>query len=67
MAMVGLDDDASTAENYRRFSQLEAAGRSATYEALALDVAECPELVAFLSTLPGGNLVWDPTSLIGRP
>lgn len=54
MAMVGLDDDASTAENYRRFSQLEAAGRSATYEALALDVAECPELVAFLSTLPAG-------------
>lgn len=55
MVMVGLDDNASTAENYRSFARLEAAGRSAAYEALALDVADCPELLAFLGTLPAGR------------
>lgn len=55
MAMVGLDDNEPTAENYKRFAQLEAAGRSATYEALALDVADSPEVLEFLGTLPAGQ------------
>lgn len=50
--MVGSDRGESTAENYRRFARLEASGRSATYEALAMAVAEDRDLLAFLHRLP---------------
>jgi len=52
MAMVGLDEAESTQENYRRFARLEAAGRSPTYAALATAVADAPDVLAYLSTLP---------------
>lgn len=55
MAMVGLDEGESTAENYRRFARIEASGRSATYEALALAVADDEDLLAFLHRLPLGK------------
>ncbi|MFI7006418.1 DUF2332 domain-containing protein [Streptomyces sp. NPDC050145] len=52
MAMTGLDDQVTTAENYRRFAENEAAGRSPAYETLALAVASDPDVLSFLSTLP---------------
>ncbi len=55
MAMVGLDEAESVAENCRRFACLEASGRSATYEALALAVADDSDLLAFLARLPTGK------------
>lgn len=55
MAMVGLDGAAATADNYRRFARLEASGRSRTYEALALAVADDRDLLAFLDRLPTGK------------
>jgi hypothetical protein len=55
MAMVGLDGAESIAENYLRFARLEASGRSATYEALAMAVAEDPDLLEFLNRLPIGK------------
>lgn len=55
MAMVGHDETQSTAENYRRFALLEASGRSATYEALALAVAEDRTVLAFLERLPAAK------------
>lgn len=51
MAMTGLDDRVTTAENYRRFAG-EVAGRSPTYETLALAVASDPHVLGFLKTLP---------------
>ena len=50
MAMVGLDGAETTAENYRRFARLEARGRSATYEALALEVADDPDVLPIPGT-----------------
>lgn len=55
MAMVGLDEAASTAENYLQFAQHEASGRSRTYEELALAVAADPAVLAFLSALPAAK------------
>lgn len=55
MATVGLDGAEPVAETYRRFARLEASGRSATYEALALAVAEDRDLLAFLHRLPTGK------------
>lgn len=55
MAMTGLDDRITTAENYRRFAEQEAAGRSPAYEALALAVASDADVLGFLNTLPGGK------------
>jgi hypothetical protein len=55
MAMVGLNGAQSIAENFRRFARLEAAGRSATYEALAMAVAEDRDLLALLHRLPIGK------------
>ncbi|MFE1949860.1 DUF2332 domain-containing protein [Streptomyces sp. NPDC059524] len=52
MAMTGLDDQVTTAENYRRFAENEAAGRSPAYETLARAVASDPDVLGFLSTLP---------------
>ncbi|RDJ09873.1 DUF2332 domain-containing protein [Rhizobium grahamii] len=40
------------AERYRRFARLEAAGRSALYEQLALHVAKSPDILTFLSRMP---------------
>lgn len=50
--MSGLDPLVSTAENYRRFAEREAAGRSPAYEALALAVAGDDVVVNFLASLP---------------
>lgn len=55
MAMVGLDGAESTGENYLRFARLEAAGRSATYEALAVAVAHDRDMLGFLNRLPIGK------------
>jgi len=49
--MVGLDPSIATAENYRRFARLEAAGRSPAYEALANAVAGDEMVLAFLGSL----------------
>jgi hypothetical protein len=51
MSMGGNDPTASTAENYRAFAQ-EAAGRSAQYERLSLDVAKDAAILGFLAGLP---------------
>jgi len=48
---VGLDPSIATAENYRRFARLEAAGRSPAYEALANAVAGNEMILAFLGSL----------------
>ena len=55
MAMPGLDEAETTAENYRRFARCEASGRSRTYEALALAVADDQDALAFLNRLPAGK------------
>lgn len=55
MAMPGADGTVSTAENYRRFATQEAAGRSPSYEALALGVAGDEEVLAFLDQLPAAQ------------
>jgi hypothetical protein len=49
--MPGLDPSITTAENYRRFARLEAAGRSPAYEALANAVAGNEMVLAFLGSL----------------
>jgi hypothetical protein len=49
--MHGHDLQASVAQNYRDFAE-EAAGRSASYEALALAVAADKGVLAFLRALP---------------
>lgn len=41
-----------TARRYRRFAEQEAQGRSPLYETLALGVADDPEILGFLLTLP---------------
>ncbi len=50
--MSGLDPLLSSAENYRRFAQREAAGRSPAYEALAQSVAADDVILSYLATLP---------------
>jgi len=45
-------EEVPTAENYRRFARLEAAGRSPAYEVLALAVADDPLVLAYLTGLP---------------
>jgi len=49
--MLGLGRSVATAENYRRFARLEAAGRSPAYEALANAVAGNEMVLAFLDSL----------------
>ncbi len=49
--MFGLDPSVATAENYRRFAPLEAAGRSPAYEAQANAVAGNEMVLAFLDSL----------------
>lgn len=55
MAMTGLDPTQTIAENYRRFGEFEAAGRSPTYEQLSYDVAADPAVLGFLAGLPAGK------------
>lgn len=50
--MIGHEQNMSTAENYRRFSRVEARGRSALYEQISASVAEDAEVLAFLAALP---------------
>jgi hypothetical protein len=50
--MYGLNNQLSTAENYRQFARREAAGRSPAYERLALFVADSAPLLDFLGQLP---------------
>ncbi len=49
--MTGIDT-VGTAESYQRFAQLEAAGRSPSYETLALAVVDDEDVLAFLEGLP---------------
>lgn len=49
--MTGLDPLVATAENYRRFARLEAAGRSPSYELLAYAAADDELVLAFLGGL----------------
>lgn len=69
--ITGLDA-LGTAENYLRFAQWEAAGRSSAYEALARAVAEDDAVLSFLGGLPGlkrqPNLLFAAARfLLGRP
>lgn len=50
--MLGVS---TTEELYRAFALLEARGKSPLYEQLALGVADDPEILAFLHTLPVGK------------
>ena len=50
--VIGYEQNVSTAENYRRFSRLEARGRSALYEQISASVADDVEVLAFLAALP---------------
>jgi hypothetical protein len=50
--MTGLDPSRESAENYRAFARLEAAGRSPAYEVLANAVAGDDVVLDFLSALP---------------
>lgn len=52
MSMTGLDPSRETAENYRAFARLEAAGLSPAYETLASAVAGDDVVLSFLSTVP---------------
>ena len=53
--MTGIDPRLATADNYRRFAQREAAGRSPAYESLAFAVADDPVVLAYLQSLPSGK------------
>ena len=65
------DSDRSTAERYRAFAQVEARGLSPTYDALALGVAEDPEVIALIDELPVPkrqvNLVFSSCRLLSAP
>src|SRR6202034_3241658 len=50
--MAGLDPEAGTAGNYRRFARQEAADRSPAYEQLAMAVAGDAAILGFLRSLP---------------
>lgn len=60
-----------TAERYRRFAQREARGHSATYERLALAIADDSELLGFLDKLPEHkrqpNLLFGAARYLGAP
>lgn len=50
--MLGADPRQTTAENYRRFSQHAAAGKSPLYAELTARIAQDAELLGFLAELP---------------
>jgi hypothetical protein len=65
-------DSTSIAVRYRRFAAHEAHGRSPLYEALAIGVADSPDAIGFLMTLPAAkqqpNLLFAAVrSLFGTP
>lgn len=55
MGMAGAESGLGIADNYRRFAEREAAGRSPAYERLALAVADDALILGFLDGLPKGN------------
>jgi hypothetical protein len=66
-----VDDPVATAERYRRFARVEAAGMSPTYEALALAVADDPRVLALLGRVEQHqqqpNLLFGAMRLLGAP
>jgi hypothetical protein len=52
MGMADAESAVGTAENYRRFAEREAAGRSPAYERLAFAVADDELILGFLDGLP---------------
>lgn len=50
--MIGAEAERTTAENYQRFAELEARGKSPLYEELAAGVATDREVLALIDTLP---------------
>jgi hypothetical protein len=50
--MLGADPALTVAENYRRFGQISAAGKSPIYQELCEGVAEDPEILEFLARQP---------------
>lgn len=61
--MIGNDETSPTAENYRRFARLEARGRSPLYEQLTEAVAEDPQVLRLLASLPAAKR--QPNLLLG--
>jgi hypothetical protein len=65
------DPDASTAERYRAFAEVEARGMSARYEAWALGVADDDRILAMIDRLPAPkrqpNLVFSSARFVGAP
>lgn len=65
------DPTVSTAERYRVFATIEAPGQSASYEALALGVADDTEVIALIDELPVAkrqvNLVFAAARAAGVP
>lgn len=61
--MIGMEEEETTAENYRRFARLEARGRSPLYEELTEGVAGDPEVIELLHTLP--RRLCQPNLLLG--
>lgn len=53
--MNGLDPAAGTAQNYRRFAEREAAGRSPAYQSLPVAVAGDDSVLSFLQVLPSAK------------
>lgn len=53
--MIGHEERRTTAENYRRFAEREARGKSALYEELAAGVATDDEVLALIDSLPTGK------------
>lgn len=53
--MIGAEPTRSTAENYRRFAELQARGRSPRYEEFAAGIAGDPEVLALIDSLPQGK------------
>lgn len=67
--MIGHEATRSTAENYRRFAQREARGKSALYEELASAVADDNRVLALLASLPAAtrqpNLIFAAVRFLG--
>jgi hypothetical protein len=69
---MAQSDPTSIAARYRRFADQEAQGRSPLYEAFARGVADSPEAIGFLATLPAAKqqpnlLLASVRSLFGTP
>lgn len=50
--MIGAETGRTTAENYRRFAELEVRGKSALYEELAVGIAGDDEALELIDSLP---------------